>query len=100
MARFHPGVVLRLHHMTVRACSRIVRQVGISLGINKGVSRKPNGHSQNDGGKKTDCDRALHEGLPIRKQEKNTLQHRSRKAAREGLSVTAAAVAANWWPVA
>ena len=58
MARFHPGVVLRLHHVTVCAGSGIVRQVGISLGINKGISRKPNGHSQNDGGKKTDRDRA------------------------------------------
>lgn len=63
VARFHSGVVLRLHHVTVCAGSGIVRQVGISLGINKGISRKPNRHSQNDGGKKTDSDRTLHEGF-------------------------------------
>ena len=38
MARFHPGIVLRLHHMAISAGRRIVREIGISLRIQEGVA--------------------------------------------------------------
>ena len=37
MAGLYPSVVLRLHDMAVGASLRIVREVGISPGVNKGI---------------------------------------------------------------
>jgi len=37
MARLQPRFILRLHHMTIRAGFRIVGEVGVSLGVEKGV---------------------------------------------------------------
>src|SRR3982751_165312 len=37
MGRFLPGFVVLLHHVTVRTRRRLVRQVRVSAGVNKGV---------------------------------------------------------------
>src|SRR5437660_1752627 len=46
MARFQPGIVLRAHHVAIGAGRRIVGEVGVSLGINKGVAAKPKEQTQ------------------------------------------------------
>ena len=38
VARFLPGIVLRLHNMAVSTRGRIARQIGISLGVDEGIS--------------------------------------------------------------
>ena len=65
MARFHPGIVLRLHYVAVCTSSGIIRQIGVSLGVEEGVSTKANGNSEDNSGNKTDCDGALHRIVPL-----------------------------------
>ena len=65
VAGLHPGIVLRLHHVAIRAGSGIIRQIGVSLGIHKGKGGEPNGHTQNHRRKQTDCDRAPHRIIPF-----------------------------------
>ena len=49
MAALHPGVILRLHHVTVGACRWIVGEIRISFGINERVSGKANCNAYDDG---------------------------------------------------
>lgn len=60
MAGLHPGVVLRLHDMAIRAGRRIIREIRVSLGVDKCVAAKPESHSQQNGGRDADCNRTLH----------------------------------------
>ena len=48
MARLHTGVVLRLHDVAVGAGSRIIAEVGITLGVNEGVGPQANGSPDQD----------------------------------------------------
>ena len=48
MARFYPGVVLRLHDVAVGAGSRIIAEVGITLGVKEGVGPQANGGPDQD----------------------------------------------------
>ena len=54
VARLHPGVVLALHDMTIRARGRIIRQVGISLGIKKRVRGKTEPYSDQESERNAD----------------------------------------------
>ena len=47
--------------MAVCAGCGIVGEVGISLGVDKGVRGEADGDAEEDGGEKADCDSALHE---------------------------------------
>src|SRR4051812_41698056 len=49
MTRFHPRVVILLHHVTVGASGWIAGEVGVSTGINKGVEAEPNHDSKEHG---------------------------------------------------
>ena len=46
VARFLPGIVLRLHDMAVSTRGRIVRQVGISLGVDEGICAETDDNTQ------------------------------------------------------
>ena len=85
MAGLHSRVVLRLHQVAVRAGSRIVRQVGVSLGINKGVSRSPTATPKMMAARRLIAIERCTKDYRFEKQERNTPQHRSCKTAREGL---------------
>src|SRR5215831_1968426 len=65
VARFHPGIVLRLHNVAVRTSGRVVGHVRVSLGVDEGVGAKADGDSEDYGRKETDCDRAMHRIAPI-----------------------------------
>lgn len=52
MAGLEPSVVLVVHHMAVGACAGIVEEVGVALGINKGITANADdGAGQNQQGK-------------------------------------------------
>ena len=88
MARFHPGVVLRLHYVAVRAGGGIIRQVGVSLGVEERVSTKAYRDSEDDSGNKTDGKRALHR-IVLSGQSKIRLRIVSCKGERRLLSKNA-----------
>ena len=48
MAGFHPSVKLFLHDMAVGTGVRVVGQIGIAFGINKGIRAEPCCQSKND----------------------------------------------------
>ena len=60
VARFHPGIVLRPHHVAVRTSGGVVGQVRVPLGVDEGLGAKADGGSQDHSCNQTDCDRALH----------------------------------------
>src|SRR5581483_8582653 len=43
MAGLQPGIVLRLHNMTIRAGGRVIGEIGISLGVDESVGAKTYG---------------------------------------------------------
>jgi hypothetical protein len=78
MARLQPCVVLSPHYMTIHACSGIVRQIRISLGIHKGVRPQSecqaNEHSRHNQG----C-LALHETFRDKEAYSQSSAYRQRK---------------------
>jgi hypothetical protein len=48
MTRLQPGIVLRLHDVTVGARRRIVTEVGEPLGVPEGECTDPDGDSRED----------------------------------------------------
>jgi len=53
MAGFQPGIILGAHHMTIRAGSRVIGEIGITLGVNEGEAAEPDhqaqGHAEQQG---------------------------------------------------
>ena len=60
MARFHPRIVLRLHHMAISAGRRIVGEIGISLRIQEGVAADSERRANQQ--RKQNSYRAIHPG--------------------------------------
>jgi len=61
MAGLHPRVILRLHDVAIGARHRIVREVGISFGVNKRIRRHAGGHTEHDRQGKSQPQRAPHQ---------------------------------------
>ena len=59
MARLQPGIILSSHHVTIHASGRIVRQIGISLGIYERISPQAKCQAYKHSGQNRNC-RALH----------------------------------------
>ena len=55
MAGLQPGIVLRPHHMAVGAGLGIVREIGITLGIDEGIGAKAEGQAQQGGSDDRQC---------------------------------------------
>lgn len=49
MRRLHPSIVLFVHHMAIGAGLRIVGQIGITFGVNKGVNTNADSYAHQSG---------------------------------------------------
>ena len=60
--------------MTIGARSRIVCEVGVSLGVDKRVGSKADRYAEEDGGQKADCNRTLHPRSKNRKEYASAIE--------------------------
>ena len=60
VAGFQPGIVLRPHHMTIRASFGVVREIGVPLGVDKGKSAEPDQQAQRDAEQQGIAKRGVH----------------------------------------
>ena len=65
MARLHPRVVLRLHHVAVGASGWVIGEIGVSLGVDESAGAEAEDEAQHDCQQDSHTLRALHH-MPLR----------------------------------